>query len=55
MVSFDGMNNFGMWRCELIDVLNAQNLENSLFLQERPAETSGKDWNKMNLDGSWRH
>ena len=23
MVKFDGTNNFGMWRCEVMDTLNA--------------------------------
>ena len=34
MVKFDGTNNFGMWRCEVMDVLNVQNLEETLELQE---------------------
>ena len=48
VVKFDGTNNFGMWRCEVMDFLNAQNLEDTLLLQEKPTETSEKDWNKMN-------
>ena len=40
VVKFDGTNNFGMWRCEVIDVLNMQNLEDTLLLQEKPIETS---------------
>ena len=48
MVKFNGMNNFSMWRYEVIDTLNAQNLKDTLLLQEKPAETSEKDWNKMN-------
>ena len=27
VVKFDGKNNFGMWRCEVMDVLTASNLE----------------------------
>jgi len=43
MVKFDSMNNFGMWRCEVMDVLNVQNLEDTLLLQEKPAETLKND------------
>ena len=35
MVKFDVTNNFGMLRCEMIDALNAQNLEDTLKLQEK--------------------
>ena len=48
MVNFDGMNNFDMWRCEVMDALTTLNLEDALFLEERPEETSVKDWDKMN-------
>ena len=48
MVKVDGMNNFDMWRCEVIDALNGQNLEDTLLLQEKLAETSEKGWDKMN-------
>jgi len=34
LVKFDGTNNFGLWRCELLDALNAQNLKDALELQE---------------------
>ena len=27
VVKFNGKNNFGMWRCEVMDALNASNLE----------------------------
>ena len=27
VVKFNGTNNFGMWRCEVIDALTASNLE----------------------------
>ena len=27
VVKFDDKNNFGMWRCEVIDALTASNLE----------------------------
>ena len=42
MVKFDGINNFGLWRCEVMDTLNAQNLKDTLELQERPAEVDNK-------------
>ena len=29
---FNGTNNFGLWRCEVLDALNAQNLEDTLEL-----------------------
>ena len=48
MVKYDGKNNFMMWRCEVMDALTASNLENTLQLEEKPVETSEKDWNRMN-------
>jgi len=30
VVKFDGKNNFGMWRCEVMDALTASNLEDTL-------------------------
>ena len=30
VVKFDGKNNFGMWRCEVMDALTTSNLENTL-------------------------
>ena len=48
VVKFDGTNNFGMWRCEVIDTLITLNLENALQLKEKPKETSEKDLDKMN-------
>ena len=43
VVKFDGKNNFGMWRCEVMDALTESNLEDTLRLEERPEETSKKD------------
>ena len=43
VVKFDDTNNFGMWRCEVMDALYAQNLEDTLVLQEKPEKTSEKD------------
>ena len=38
VVKFDGTNNFGLRMCEVLDPLNAQNLEGALELQERSKE-----------------
>ena len=48
VVKFDGSGNFGMWRCEVKDLLNAQNLEDTLELKEKPADLEDAVWNKMN-------
>jgi len=32
VVKFDDRNNFELWRCEVMDALNAQNLEDTLEL-----------------------
>ena len=42
VVNLDGTNNFGLWRCEVMDELNARNLEDTLELQEIPAEVDKK-------------
>jgi len=34
-VKFDGMNNFGMWKCEVMDALTISNLENTLRFGEK--------------------
>ena len=47
VVKFNGTNNFGMWRCEVMDALTASNLEDTLRLKEKPEETSEKDWDRM--------
>ena len=38
VVKFNGTNNFELWRCEVMDALNAQKLEDILELQEIPRE-----------------
>ena len=43
---FDGTNNFNMWQCEVMDVLIQQELD--IALEDKPKETSDKDWNKIN-------
>lgn len=43
---FDGTNNFGMWQCEVMDVLVHQELD--IALEDKPEEMSTKDWEKIN-------
>ena len=42
VLKFDGTNNCELWRCEVMNTLNAQNLEDILELQERPTEVDEK-------------
>ena len=48
MVKLDGRNNFGMWRCEVMDALTASNLEDTLLLEKKRETTTEEDWDKMN-------
>ena len=48
MVKFDGRNNFGMLRCEVMDALTASNLEDTLRLEKKHDSTIEEDWDKMN-------
>ena len=34
VVKFDGKNNFGIWRCEVMDALAASNIEDTLRLDK---------------------
>ena len=43
VIKFDGKNNIGMWRCEVMDALTASNLEDTQCLEEKQEETSEKD------------
>ena len=43
VIKFNGMNNFRMWRCEMMNALTASNIEDTLRLKEKPEETSEKD------------
>ena len=45
---FNGINNFRLWRCEVLDALNAQNLEDTLELDGKPDEIEENVWKKMN-------
>ncbi|CAN6693835.1 unnamed protein product [Malus baccata var. baccata] len=44
---FDGTNNFGMWQCEVKDVLAQQHLLTTLG--EKPEAMSKPEWEKLNL------
>ena len=48
VVKFNGMNNFGMWRCEVMDALTTSNLEDTLRLEKKRNSTTEEDWDKMN-------
>ena len=41
VVKFDGMNNFGMWQCEVMDVLVQQELD--ITLEDKPEGMLDKD------------
>ena len=47
-MKFNGKNNFGMWRCEVMDALTTSNLEDTLRLEKKRKITSEEDWDKMN-------
>ena len=44
---FDGTNNFGMWQCEVQDVLFQQELDVALE-ESRPEDVDEKDWTRIN-------
>jgi len=48
VVKFNGINNFRLWRCKVLDALNTQNLKDSLELHEKSADMEEKVWKKMN-------
>ena len=43
---FDGINNFGMWQCELLDILCQQELD--VTLEEKPDKMDENEWIKIN-------
>jgi len=47
VVKFNSKNNFGIWRCEVIDVLMTSNLEDTLWLKKKREITTEEDWDKM--------
>ena len=44
---FDGTNNFGMWQCEVQDILFQQELDVALE-ESRPEDVDEKDWTRIN-------
>ena len=42
VLKFDDINNFGLWRCKVMNALNVQNLEDTLELQKRLMELDEK-------------
>ena len=48
VVKFDGKNNFSMRKCEVMDLLTASNLEDTLRLEKKRDSTTEEDWNKIN-------
>ena len=42
---FDGTNNFGMWQCEVMNVLVQQELD--ITLEDKPERMLDKDWEKI--------
>ncbi|KAI4347992.1 hypothetical protein L6164_008758 [Bauhinia variegata] len=44
---FDGTNNFGMWQCEVLDILYQQELDFALE-EEKPDDIEEKDWTRIN-------
>ena len=43
VVKFDGTNNFGMWRCDVMNVLTTSNLDDAILLERMPEESSDKN------------
>ena len=39
---FNGTKNFGLWRCEVLDALNMQNLQDTLELDGKPDDIEEK-------------
>ena len=44
---FDGTNNFGMWQCEVQDILFQQELDVALE-ESIPEDVNEKDWIRIN-------
>ena len=43
---FDGTNNFGMWQCEMMDVLCQQELD--IALEDKPDDMIDLEWKQIN-------
>ncbi|GFY88077.1 hypothetical protein Acr_06g0000170 [Actinidia rufa] len=48
---FDGMNNFGMWQCEVQDVLFQQELD--IALEDELEEYTHNEWDHINSKRHW--
>jgi len=48
VVKFDGKNNFGIWRYEVMDALTKSKLKDTLQLEKKPEATLEENWYKMN-------
>ena len=48
MVKFDGVINFEIWHCEVRNALLVQGLKDAIASEPKPAETTKKDWVRMN-------
>ncbi|KAM2004372.1 hypothetical protein ACFX15_027830 [Malus domestica] len=44
---FNGSNNFGMWQCEVMDMLYQQELD--MVLEDKPEDIDDKQWTRINL------
>ncbi|BBH09101.1 hypothetical protein Prudu_021510 [Prunus dulcis] len=44
---FNGSNNFGMWQCEVMDVLYQQEFD--MVLEDKPEDIDDKQWTRINL------
>ena len=44
---FNGSNNFGMWQCEVMDVLYQQEL--NMVMEDKPEDIDYKQWTRINL------
>jgi cell division cycle protein 20 (cofactor of APC complex) len=43
---FDGKGNFGMWKCEVMDMLIQMNLD--FTLEDKPEDLDDKSWERIN-------
>ncbi|TXG48540.1 hypothetical protein EZV62_024415 [Acer yangbiense] len=43
---YDGANNFGMWQCEVLDLLFREG--SNIFLSSKPKDIFDKDWKYVN-------
>ena len=49
VVKFNGTNNFEMWRCEVMDALNASNLEDTLLLEKKRSTTTDEEMSLIHI------